>query len=183
MSEQKPKSSFSRISFSLDLTLSHHMAQRIHRRYFDTVDHVLFVSTKVLRAQKRDDEAQQIEDAARALCDKVETDIKAATDRVDQKLEEAHAPLTLGRSDKSLVVKTDFSTGVSLRILDLLSRLDNLFLKIEALEAFNICSPAESSQLLRFWGNEFRHFLLALFAVRHKFSVPLTIEGTDGNQH
>jgi len=179
--EMLKSSAFTRISFNHDLMLSHHMAQRIHKRFFDTVDHALFVSTKVLRAQKRDDEARQIEDAARALCDKVETGIKAATERIDKRLLDAGVPSIQGHSDKSIAIKAEFSTGVSLRILDLLSRLDNLFLKIEALEAFNACSPTESSQLLRFWSSEFRHFLTALLVVRHKLPTPSKVETDHGN--
>ena len=172
-------SSFSRISFAHDLVLSHHLSQRIYKRFFDIVDHTLFVSTKVLRAQKRDDEAMRIEVAARELCDKVETDIKAASNQIAKRLASANAPTAQGHSDKALTIKADFSTGVSLRILDLFSRLDALFMQIESLDIFNVCPSTECSQLLRFWSGEFRHFLSALLVIRNKL---ITSQKKDGDK-
>ena len=64
--EHKPYR-FTRTFFEQDLILSHRIAQQLHKRFYDRIDHSFFVSTKVLRKQHRDVEAKQIEAAVRGL--------------------------------------------------------------------------------------------------------------------
>ena len=177
------KSAFSRVSFERNLVLSHHLTQRLHKRFYNTLDHVLFVSTKVLRAQHRDEESQRIEDAVRCLCERMEVDMKTAFEKLSKAAKASDISQSLAHSDSEASIKVEFSTGCSLRILDLFSQLDRLLLLIETLELHNICSSDESSKLLRFWNGEFRHFLTALLAIRHKLNNAQKQESEDDAKH
>lgn len=160
-----PKKSFARIVFKIQINLSHHISQKLFKRFYSDIDHALFVSTKVLREQHRDDEATRIEKLTEALCDHMSQSITAAQ---DQLLKLSEQSLAIASSDIQLNQCAEFSTGLSLRILNIFTQFDQLLIQIEAIELHNCCTTDESSQLRRFWQKEFRRFLLALQTVRNR---------------
>ena len=161
------KSAFSRISFEQNIVLQHHVSQRIHKRFYARLDHALFVSTKILRAQRRNEEASQIETAARNLCDAMQANLTQAAAQFAATSRSAHVTEVAGISDKAISQSAEFSTSFSLRVLDLFHRFDQLLIQIESLELHNVCSPEECSRVIHFWNGEFRHFLAALISLRN----------------
>lgn len=159
---------FTRTFFEQDLVLSHRIAQQLHKRFYDRIDHSFFVSMKVLRRQHRDTEAQQIETAVQGLCDKMEYDLTQASERIVATFAKAQMPSPCGHSDITASCKAEYSTGYSFRLLDLFSRFDRLLMQIEALELHNLGTADECTSLIRFWHGEFHRFLNALTAVRSR---------------
>ena len=155
--EHKPYR-FTRTFFEQDLVLSHRIAQQLHKRFYHRIDHSFFVSTKVLRRQHRDAEAKQIETAVRGLCDKMEGDLTQASERVSATFTKAKIPLACVHSDITVSRKAEYSTGCSLRLLDIFSRFDRLLMQIEALELHNLGTADECTELVRFWHGEFHRF-------------------------
>lgn len=164
----KKKSLLSRISCEQEITLNHHLAQRLFKRFYAQADHSLFVSTKVLREERRDEEAARIESAALSLCDKIEASLTQAADTFMTKATEARVQVNAGQSDQVVTQQATYSTGCSLRVLDLFYRLDRLLMLIEVLGLHNLCSAEEANSLVRYWHSEFRHFLIAIISVRNK---------------
>lgn len=126
MPQQPKKSAFSRGMVSVTVTLRHHATQRLVRRHFDQIDHSLYVSTKVLREERRDEEAQQIEQVVVTTLEQFEQEVVGMTNKMvgSEKMLGSHFKVGSPSFDQEAEMSVNCSTGLATRILNIAWTVD-----------------------------------------------------------
>ena len=161
------KSSFSRPAVAVKLTLQHRYSQQLFRRHYERLNHSLYVATKVLREENRDEEAKTNETAVLRLLKMFGEEVEGGLQSLTREMKAVSA-LTFAEVsfDQSKTFETSTSTSFSTRLLQLFSRFDELLVEVEKLELTCRISASESRELVRGWSGKFRTFLRALGQIR-----------------
>ena len=166
-SAKKKKSSFSRPAVAVKLTLQHRYSQQLFRRHYERLNHSLYVATKVLREENRDEEAEMNETAVQRLLKMFGEEAEGGLQSLTREMKTVSV-LTFAEVsfDQSKTFETSTSTSFSTCLLQLFSRFDELLVEVEKLELTCRISTAESRELIRGWSGKFRTFLRALGQIR-----------------
>lgn len=115
---ERRKSSFSRPAVAVKLTLQHRYSQQLFRRHYERLNHSLYVATKVLREENRDDEAETNETAVLRLLKMFGEEVEGGLQSLTREMKAVSA-LTFAEVsfDQSKTFETSTSTSFSTRLL------------------------------------------------------------------
>ena len=158
---------------SVTVTLRHHATQRLVRRHFDQIDHSLYVSTKVLREERRDEEAQQIEQVVVTTLEQFEQEVVGMTNKMagSEKMLGSHFKVGSPSFDQEAEISVNCSTGLATRILTVVWTVDCMLAEIDRLEVISAISSTEAFSIQRLWIAKLRSLFNALKQVRNRSSI------------
>ena len=154
-----PQKIHSRLKHNLPLSLGSEYSTRLFHRYFERMDDAFYMSTKVLRFQRRDDEANVNDRLLDEMLKQFQNDVENTLSSLTHTYS---ADKTLSSESFAYDHTTEFqaacSTHISVRLLNIYEKLDHLLALCDALEIIGLLSPDSAHKLMQSWVRRFRQF-------------------------
>ncbi len=165
----KSSSSFSKGAASLRVPISHRLPQKLVARHFARLDHAFYVSTKVLREQRRTSEAQAVEKQLDTLFSTFSDELAvASTDIRSTKAKIQAVNISEVKYDGFRELSVSVSTSFSTRLLFIIKSFDDYLVELDQLELSLCIAPEVCEEVVYQWRTKMLAFLSALSHVCSK---------------
>lgn len=157
----EPKSAplHSRLKHNMPLTLGSEQSILLFKRYFPRADNAFYMITKVLKIQRRSEEATKNASIIDALMLQFLNEIESTTSTLNQAYQSNRPvdcdPFTY---ENNAQFQAACSTHFSVKLLNIYEKLDHLMGLCEALEIIGQLPPDSSEKLIDSWVRRFRQF-------------------------
>lgn len=165
--EPKTNTLHSRLKHNMPLTLGSEQSVMLYKRYFTRADNALYMSTKVLRFQRRSEEAQKNASLIDALILQFLSEIENTTSTLNQAyLSSRPAGSDSFAYENNVQFQAACSTHHSVKLLNVYEKLDNLMGLCDALEIIGQLPPDSAGKLVDSWVHRFRQFCSQINEIR-----------------
>lgn len=167
LAEPKTTTLHSRLKHDMPLTLGSEQSVMLYRRYFTRADNALYMSTKVLRMQRRLEEAQKNASMIDSLILQFLSEIESTTATLNQAYQ-ANRPAGCESFayENNAQFQAACSTHHSVKLLNVYEKLDRLMGLCDALEIIGQLPPDSAGKLVDSWVHRFRQFCSKINEIR-----------------